>query len=380
MSSSATDQTFHSSAEVVARLRPSYPVLCLRPAILQRNAQRFMTLFPGRVMYAVKCNPHPLVVRSLYAAGIRDFDTASLGEIGQVLENHPDATCYYMHPVKARAAIKMARTAYGLEFFAIDHRAELDKILSELTADGIGIVVRIRTATTGDSVYELSAKFGCEIAVAAELLRIARAAGCKTGVSFHVGSQCKNPQAFIDGLARVEAVIRESGIMPSMIDVGGGFPARYPGSAVPPLTEYMTAIQAGLATLSLPVATQVFCEPGRALVADACSLIVQVLLRKDERLYINDGIYGCLSEMFLSKLRMPVTLIGRAADSSRPLAAYTLFGPTCDSLDVIPGTFPLPADIQEGDWLEIHQLGAYSNALATHFNGFYPDTMVLVEN
>ena len=99
-----------------------------------------------------------------------------------------------------------------------------------------------------------------------------------------------------------------------------------------------------------------------------------------DRLYINDGIYGSLSEMFLSKLRMPVTVVGRTVAPSDRLAPFTLFGPTCDSLDVIPGTFDLPDDLQEGDWLEIHQLGAYSNALATHFNGFYPETMVLVED
>ena len=380
MSLGPTDQRFRSSDEVVARLRPSYPVLCLRPAILKRNAQRFIELFPGRVMYAVKCNPHPLVIQSLYAAGIHDFDTASLSEIGQVMESHADATCYYMHPVKGRASIKMARAAYGIEYFAVDHQAELEKILDEIAAPGIGIVVRLRTEITGDSVYDLSTKFGCEGSEASDLLRMARVAGCNTGLTFHVGSQCRNPHAFLAGLSRVGAIISESGIVPNLIDVGGGFPAQYSGLNVPPLTDYMTAIRDGLATLALPASTPVFCEPGRALVADACSLIVQILLRKEDRLYINDGIYGSLSEMFLSKLRMPVTVVGRTVAPSDRLAPFTLFGPTCDSLDVIPGTFDLPDDLQEGDWLEIHQLGAYSNALATHFNGFYPETMVLVED
>ncbi len=118
------------------------------------------------------------------------------------------------------------------------------------------------------------------------------------------------------------------------------------------------------------------CEPGRALVADACSLLVQVLLRKDHRLYLNDGIYGSLAEMFQSNLRMPVRLVRPGAVSSASLQAFRLFGPTCDSLDVIPGTFELPADIAEGDWLEVAQVGAYSYALASRFNGFYPETLV----
>jgi ornithine decarboxylase len=103
---------------------------------------------------------------------------------------------------------------------------------------------------------------------------------------------------------------------------------------------------------------------------------VQVLLRKDERLYLNDGIYGSLAEMFLSHLRMPVRLVRPDAPVAAATCEYRLFGPTCDSLDVIPGTFELPVDVREGDWLEFAQVGAYSYALASRFNGFYPDTMV----
>ncbi|MGH8597498.1 MAG: type III PLP-dependent enzyme, partial [Gammaproteobacteria bacterium] len=135
-------------------------------------------------------------------------------------------------------------------------------------------------------------------------------------------------------------------------------------------------IREALAALAFPSAVEIFCEPGRALVADACSLLTQVLLRKGERLYLNDGIYGSLAEMFLSNLRMPVRLVRRSPRAATANQAFRLFGPTCDSVDVLPGTFELPGDVAEGDWLEIAQIGAYSNAMASRFNGFYPETMV----
>jgi ornithine decarboxylase len=165
-------------------------------------------------------------------------------------------------------------------------------------------------------------------------------------------------------------------VQPDVVDVGGGFPARYENVNVPPLAAYFETIAAGVAALPVRRAVELMCEPGRALVADGCSLLVQVLLRKEDRLYLNDGIYGSLAEMFLSRLRMPVRLLRATARSGAPARAFRLFGPTCDSLDVVPGTFDLPADVAEGDWLEIEQVGAYSYAMASRFNGFYPETMV----
>ncbi len=366
-------RTFADEHAVVESLAPSYPVYCLRSAVLAANAQAFLRLFPGQVLYAVKCNPHPAVLRGLYRAGIRHFDTASLPEIALVAENCPDARAYYMHPVKNRASIKMAYMAYRVRHFVLDHESELDKILQEAPGDDLVLFVRLRTAPARDTVYDLSTKFGCELDDAVRLLqRIARR-GLTAGLAFHVGSQCGSPQAYQAGLALVAEVVRRAGVVPRFVDVGGGFPAQYVNDEVPSLAEYMAAITVGareLATLGNP---ELMCEPGRALVANACSLVVQVLLRKDDRLYLNDGIYGSLAEMFLSRLRMPVRLL-RA--SQVPPADFQLFGPTCDSLDVIPDTFSLPADVGEGDWLKVSQVGAYSYALASRFNGFYPDTLV----
>jgi ornithine decarboxylase len=140
----------------------------------------------------------------------------------------------------------------------------------------------------------------------------------------------------------------------------------------------MDAIRRGLKQMKLAPTVDVFAEPGRALVAHGCSLLTQVQLRKDERLYINDGIYGSLSEMAQVAIRLPARLIRLDGPVSGTMGEFVLNGPTCDSLDVVPGTFALPSDVREGDWIEIDQVGAYSNSLATRFNGFYPETFVEV--
>lgn len=372
-------QPFRSVEAVIDALTPDYPVYCLRPAALARQAQRFIALFPGTVLYAVKCNPHPLVLDVLYAAGIRHFDTASLPEIAQISERYPDATSYFMHPVKSRAAIKAAYNAYGVRHYVVDHANELRKLLDETPARDLVIVVRVKTPPDPHTVYDLSSKFGCDVGTAAGLLRDIAAAGCRGGLAFHVGSQCATPASYTTALALVGEVIANSGHLPAVIDVGGGFPVSYVGASVPPLEAFMQAIADGLAALRLPPETRILAEPGRALVADACSLLVQIQLRKHDELYLNDGVFGSLAEMALSSLRMPVRLLRHGAGVARESRAFRLYGPTCDGLDVLPGSFELPADAREGDWLEIGQLGAYSNALATRFNGFHPETHVAVD-
>ena len=369
---------FDSIEDVIDALTPSYPVYCLRPAVLARQVTRFRALFPGTVLYAVKCNPHPLVLDTLHAAGLTHFDTASLPEIALIAERYPDATCYFMHPVKSRVAIQAACGVYGVQHYVIDHARELRKVLDETHGRDLVIVVRLKTPADPHTIYDLSSKFGCDADTAVALLEAIAAAGCRGGIAFHVGSQCGSPGSYRTALTLVGEVLARTGVAPAVIDVGGGFPAAYAGAEVPPLERYLQAIRDGLAALALPADTAILAEPGRALVADACSLLVQVQLRKDRELYLNDGIFGSLSEMALSSLRMPVRLVRRHGRPAADLLPFTLYGPTCDGLDVLPGHFKLPADVREGDWLEIGQLGAYSNALATRFNGFFPETYVSV--
>ncbi|MEQ8356792.1 MAG: type III PLP-dependent enzyme [Kiloniellaceae bacterium] len=369
---------FNDVAAVARALRPSYPVYCVRPDVLTTAAKRFINQFPGTVLYAVKCNPHPLVLNALFKGGVRHFDTASLTEIAQISDSFDDAHTYFMHPVKARAVIKSAYKVYGVRHFIVDHMDELTKIIDEIGAQGITIIVRVNTPPANDALYHLAAKFGATPDEAVALMRAAQKQGCGVGLAFHVGSQCRSPEAYGTALQIVGEVIARAGIEPACIDVGGGFPAAYGDRPVPSLDAYMDAIRHGLKQLKLSPTVEIFSEPGRALVADGCSLLTQVQLRKDNRLYINDGIYGSLSEMSQVAVRLPARLIRLDAPVSEDTGEFVLNGPTCDSLDVLPGTFTLPADVREGDWIEIDQVGAYSNALATRFNGFYPETFVQV--
>lgn len=372
-----------TDAEAVARtMTPSYPVYCLRPHVLERQARIFLRRFPGEVLYAVKCNPEPLVIDTLYEAGIRHFDTASLPEIAQIAETYPEAHTYFMHPVKSRAVIKAAHAVFGVRHFVVDHPDELEKVLDETNRDDdVVVIVRLTTPPSPGTLYHLSAKFGATPELASELLARADKAGCGTGLSFHVGSQCLTPEAYITALEICGRILRDAAVSPDCLDVGGGFPARYVEMTSPPIDDFFAAIRSGLKQLALDPNTRIFCEPGRAIVAPGCSLLVQVQLRKDERLYINDGIYGSLSETVDAGIRLPARLVRpKGPAPAEEEQRFVLCGPTCDSLDVVGGTFGLPADVREGDWIEIDQIGAYSNALATHFNGFFPDTFVVVED
>ncbi len=371
----SSSSSYADARAMVAALEPSYPVYCLRPDVLAEAARLFLDLFPGRVLYAVKCNPHPGVLRALHAAGVRHFDTASLPEIAQVRELLPDAAAYFMHPVKARAVIKTAYEVYGVRHYVIDHPAELAKVLDETGGEGVTIIVRVATPNAG-AVFDLSTKFGAGPALAAELLQAVRAEGCQAGVAFHVGSQCLVPRAYRIALDLVGEVVEAAKVDIHVLDVGGGFPGAYLDVEVPPLEAFIDEINAAVATLGLRRDCVLMAEPGRALTAGGCSIVVQVQLRKGDQIYINDGIYGSLSELQMARLKRPVRLIRLDGEPSATYRDFTVAGPTCDSLDVLAIPFHLPEDVREGDWIEIGQVGAYGSALRTRFNGFYPDTFV----
>ena len=375
------DRQFDDVRSMVEALQPSYPVYCLRPHVLRQTTQRFLELFPGRVLYAVKCNPHPSVLRALYAAGIRHFDTASLPEIALIRESFPDAGAYFMHPVKSRAVIHAAQRIYNVDTFVVDHEKEIVKVIDETGGgEGICIVVRVETPQVEGTFFHLSAKFGAKPQDAAQLLRQASSHGCQVGLAFHVGSQCLFPSAYRTALHIVGETMEAAKTPLQILDVGGGFPARYVGVNMPPLEDFMAAIEAGVRELNLRRDCILMCEPGRALVADSVSIIVQVQLRKGNQLYINDGIYGSFDEMVVAKTKVPARMVRLRGESTAPIESFVLNGPTCDSLDVLPGTFELPADIEDGDWIEIDRMGAYSNATATHFNGFFPETLVVTND
>jgi ornithine decarboxylase len=379
MSAKIQMPNFATVEDVVEELKPGYPVYCLRPAELKRQANYFLDSFPGRVMYAVKCNPHLAVLQALYEAGIRHFDTASLAEIALVREHLPQADCYFMHPVKPRAAIMTAHQVYGVDHFVIDHENELDKII-DITGGGDGKVVLVRIVTpVHDAQYQLSDKFGIAAEDAPALLQKVHDAHFQTGVAFHVGSQCRSPQAFVDGVNTALEVIEAANVPVHYLDVGGGFPALYEDDRPPALSVYFDAIKQAFDKSRLRGDCVLMCEPGRGLVASGCTLLTQIQLRKDNKLYINDGVYQSLSETLTGKMKLPARLLNPARTPATEFQDFTILGPTCDNLDILPSPFYLPVDADEGDWIEIGQTGAYSNSAATRFNGFFPETFVSVE-
>lgn len=372
--------SFASVDEVVADLRPGYPVYCLRPAELRRQAKYFLDTFPGRVLYAVKCNPNLSVLQALYEAGIRHFDTASLTEIALVREHFPQADCYFMHPVKSRAELKTAHDVYSVDHYVVDHENELDKII-QATGGGDGQVVLVRIVTPGHGAqFQLSDKFGIPAEQAPALLQKVHDADFQTGVAFHVGSQCRKPQAFVDGIKTALQVIEAAAVPVHYVDVGGGFPTWYQDDQPPELSAFFKAIEEAFYNHRLRRDCVLMCEPGRAMVASGCSLLVQIQLRKDNKLYINDGVYQSLSETVMGKMKLPARLINPTRQFSAQCQDFTMYGPTCDNMDILPHPFSLPVDADEGDWIEIGQIGAYSNSAATRFNGFFPETFVEVDS
>jgi ornithine decarboxylase len=363
--------------------RPEVPVHCLRPAVLTEAARAFVAGFPGEVLYAVKCNPEPTVLRALWGGGVRHFDCASPAEIALVRSLFPEAGIHYMHPVKARGAIREAWARQGVQDFVLDSAEELAKILAETGAgagEGLGLFVRL-ALPKGEAVYDLSGKFGAAPEEAAALLRAARPHAARLGLCFHVGSQCLDPLAWRRALALAGEVIREAGVAVEVVDVGGGFPVAYPDVEPPPLGAFFAEIEAGFDELGLPDGTQLWAEPGRALVAGGGSVVVQVQMRRGDALYVNDGVYGALSDAGVPGFSFPVRLIRPQGPApSATLHGFTLFGPTCDSADRMRGPFPLPEDVREGDWIEIGQLGAYGACLRTGFNGFDRARMVEVRD
>jgi ornithine decarboxylase len=338
-------------------------------------ARWFQDSFQGDVFYAVKANPSPWVIETLAAEGVRSFDVASVPEIALVAQHAPGARMAFMHPVKSRKAISEAYHRYGVRIFALDTHEELQKILEATDgAQDLTLIVRLAVTAEGAS-YSLSGKFGVPAHEAPSLLLAARGATQgKMGVSFHVGSQCMRPTAYQAAMAQAQRAIVRAGVMVDIVDVGGGFPSIYPGMAPPDLADYLDSIQRGFAEMSVHEETELWCEPGRALVAEASSVLTKVELRKGDAVYLNDGSYGSLFDAAHVKWPFPVKLYRGEGDAAHevtgPLKPFRFYGPTCDSIDHMPGPFWLPEDVREGDYVEIGMLGAYGVAMSTRFNGF----------
>jgi ornithine decarboxylase len=348
-------------------------------------ARWFQDSFQGDVFYAVKANPSPWVLETLAANGVTSFDVASIPEIELVAQHAPGSRMAFMHPVKSRRAIAQAYFDHGVKTFSFDTHEELQKILEATGgADDLSLIVRLAVSAEG-AAYSLSGKFGVEGHEAPGLLLAARrATQDRMGVSFHVGSQCMRPTAFQAAMAQAGRAIVRAGVMVDVVDVGGGFPSVYPGMVPPDMSAYVDSIHRGFADMTVHEETELWCEPGRALVAEASSILTKVELKKGDALYLNDGSYGSLFDAAHTKWPFPVKLYrgegGEAREVEGSLRPFRFYGPTCDSLDHMPGPFWLPEDVREGDYVEIGMLGAYGVAMNTRFNGFGDAETVAVED
>ena len=378
-------RTYHTPLDLVRERSPEHPVALVRRDAVAAAARWFQTKFKGDVLYAVKANPSPWVIRTLAENGVTAFDVASVPEIRLVAEHAPGARMAFMHPVKSRSAIAEAYFQYGVKTFALDTHEELAKLLEATGgARDLNLMVRLAVHAEG-AAYSLSGKFGVDQMQAPALLLAARQATDELmGVSFHVGSQCMRPTAYQAAMAQAGRALIRAGVFADVIDVGGGFPSVYPGMVPPDMADYIAAIDRGFAEMPVSETTELWCEPGRALVAESSSILTKVELRKGDALYLNDGSYGSLFDAAHTKWPFPVKLYRGAGEDAHevegPLKPYRFYGPTCDSLDHMPGPFWLPEDIREGDYVEIGMLGAYGVAMTTRFNGFGDVETVAVED
>jgi len=375
-------QKFKSVEELVNQLKPEKPVYCIRKSPIESAVKVFKKNFSGTVLYAVKTNPNPLVLKTIIDSGIEQFDVASIEEIKSIRNFSHSAKCSYMHTVKSRESIKEAYFNFNVKTFSLDTKDELIKII-ESTNNAKDLELFVRVAVSNEHAeIDLSKKFGALTSEAIGLTRLAKQHAKKIGLSFHVGSQCMHPISYSKGITEIGNIIKKTKILPDYINIGGGFPTIYPDLIPQSLNSYFAEIKKSLENLKLETLPKIICEPGRALVAESGSTIVKVNLRKKQKLYINDGTYGTLFDAGTPNIVYPSKMIKENSNKiiSKKLTAFDFFGPTCDSMDYMKGPFLLPNNIKENDYIELGQLGAYGLTFRTQFNGYYSNEIYEVED
>ncbi len=375
-------QKFKSVDELISQLKPEKPIYCIRKKSIHVASKTFQKKFPGKILYAVKTNPHPEVLKTISESGINDFDIASVKEIEEIKKVNPYAKCSFMHTVKSRESIISAYFKYNIKTFSLDTKDELIKII-DCTKNAKDLELFVRVAVSNEHAeIDLSKKFGALSSEAFGLLRLAKQYAKKIGLSFHVGSQCMHPISYDKGIKEIGNIIKKTKIIPDYINIGGGFPTIYPDLVPQSLDNYFKVIKESLKSLNLNKIPEIICEPGRALVAESGSTIVRVNLRKKQKLYINDGTYGTLFDAGTPNIVYPSRLIKNENGKiiSKKFTAFDFYGPTCDSMDYMKGPFILPNNVKENDYIELGQLGAYGITFRTQFNGFFSDAIYEVED
>ena len=373
-------EKFKTVEKLVNQLRPDEPIYCIRKTSIQVASKFFQNNFPGKVLYAVKTNPHPFVIKTIIDSGIKNFDVASINEIKAIKDIDKTVKCSFMHTVKSRESIKEAYFNYGVKTFSLDSKDELIKII-ESTGQAKDLELFVRVAVSNEHAeIDLSKKFGALTSEANGLLRLTKQYAKKIGLSFHVGSQCMHPISYSKGIKEIGNIIKRTKIIPDYINVGGGFPTIYPDLIPQSIESYFNEIQDALKNLKLENLPEIICEPGRAIVAESGSTIVRVNLRKKQKLYINDGTYGTLFDAGVPNIVYPSKLITNGRIVSKKLTSFDFYGPTCDSMDYMKGPFILPNNIKENDYIELGQLGAYGLTFRTDFNGLYSNNIFELED
>jgi len=373
-------QRFNSVDELINTIKPIDPVYCVRPNSIKSACSWFKDKFPGKILYAVKTNPNEEVIKYIGESGINRFDVASISEIKLIKKIFPKARAYYMNTIKSREHIREAYFNYNIRDFSLDTKDELQKII-EATNNAKDLTLYVRISISNEHAeIDLSQKFGALPSEGLGLLRLAKAHAKRVGLSFHVGSQCMHPISYAKGIREIGNIIKKTKINPDSINVGGGFPSIYPDLRPQPLENYINEIKKAFDNLKLEKKPELLCEPGRALVAESGSTIVRVVLRKKQKVYINDGTYGSLFDAGVLNFVFPTRMIPNGKITSKKLTSFSLYGPTCDSADFMKGPFILPNNLKEGDYIEVGQLGAYSLSFRTKFNGFYSDQIFEVQD
>ena len=378
-------QRFADALEISRRLAPEEALFCFSATQLRARAERFMTGFPGTVSFAVKSNSSRPVLSTLAAAGLQHWDVASVHEMAAVRAVSPDAILHYHNPVKSRREIADAYKIHGCRRFAVDSREELAKI-GDLAAGDKDIEIAVRLVLPRErtsSAHDFSTKFGAPDHICVDLLRDTVARGFKPMLTFHPGSQARDPKTFARHIEAAARIAKTAGIPIAKLNVGGGFPASYLRSKVGPLSGFFTTI-AKAATRAFGKGSEPLleCEPGRGLVADCMSLLTRVKLvcSDGDDIFINDGVYGGLMEyMQVNELQPPFRVIREGQIVAGETKPWKVFGPTCDPFDVLPHQLDLPVELREDDYIEFGTLGAYGLATSTRFNGYGNHEIVEVE-
>lgn len=376
---------YADAGEVARQLLPESPVFCFSRKQLQERVTIFQKGFPGEVSFAVKSNPCPEVIKALTEFGISHWDVASVQEMEAVSLAGGKPVFHYHNPVKSRAEIKDAYLKHGCRRFAVDCREELRKIADVVSSPkGVEIAVRfVLPRERTSSAHDFSTKFGSPDYICVDLLREAKERGFTPVLTFHPGSQSRDPLVYKRHIEAAARIARNAGVEIGKLNVGGGFPANYQRSTGGPLGPFFAMIQASV-TMAFGKGKEpkLECEPGRGLVATSMSLLTRVKLvcSDGDDLFINDGVYGGLMEvMQVSELEPPYRVLRDGEVLHGETKSWKVFGPTCDPIDVLPHRMELPAAIQDEDYIEFGNLGAYGIATSTTFNGYGSHKIVEVE-